>query len=695
MDIVRFPRSGKVYIPLLVFAAILLLFLPRTGKFKYDYRKGAPWQYETLTAEFDFPVLKTEAQLISEMMEHGAEVLPFYRENAAARDRSISAFTTVDLGSYDYLRQTLLDELNLLYSSGIVAGGQGTSEAVYIGKNERVSKTPRSEVYTLEEARTAICECFGNSMQLVANADSLCRQFGLYDAVEPNYVYDQARSEQIHEAAASNISLTSGVVKAGTVIVGKDEQITDRIEQLLDSYKAEYERSIGYSGPVALLWLANTLLSLLLAMLLFFVILYTNKDIFLDTKRYLYLLMIVMLTTVAVLLVDKTDPGLLYIVPFALAALYMLAFFRKRVVLPVYIVSLLPLLVFAHNGVELFMMNLFAGIICIYSFGYFSRGWRQFVNAFVVFLTMLVVWAVFRLLDDVSGLYNFRVVIFMALASVLLVGGYPMVYLFEKMFALVSNTRLQELCDTNSNELLRELSAKAPGTFQHSLQVMNMCDAAANAIGANVALVRAGAMYHDIGKTMNPLCFVENTSGSESYHDGLTPMESAKSIVRHVTDGIGIADKYRLPAIIKSFIITHHGTTSAGYFYGLFLRDGGDPASEDAKEFFYKGEKPSSKEQVILMLCDSIEAAARSLDEKTTDSLSAIVDKIIQGKIADGQIEDSDITMKELNIVREVVKEQLYRVYHPRIAYPAAPVSGPEQSGGRKGKRLARRQHDA
>ena len=258
----------------------------------------------------------------------------------------------------------------------------------------------------------------------------------------------------------------------------------------------------------------------------------------------------------------------------------------------------------------------------------------------------------------------------MFIGSMLNVAGYPLIYLFEKMFGLVSNSRLRELCDTN-NPLLRDLEQKAPGTFQHSLQVMNMADACARAVEANVLLVRAGALYHDIGKMLNPTCFIENDSLSGNgphYHDGLTPKESAIAIIKHVSDGLELAKEHNLPDLVTAFIKTHHGTSNTGYFYAKYLNEGGDPKDVDC--FFYKGAKPRSKEQVILMLCDSVEAASRTLKDNSPETFSEFVENIVESKIIMGQLDDAELSIRQLNTVKDVLKSYLAQIYHERIAYP-------------------------
>ena len=300
-------------------------------------------------------------------------------------------------------------------------------------------------------------------------------------------------------------------------------------------------------------------------------------------------------------------------------------------------------------------------------FDYFNKGWLQFVLALVTFAVMAVVWGAFRLADGMEGMMNIRQLWQLSLAAFLAVAGYPLIYLFEKIFMLVSSSKLVELSDT-SRPLLRLLADKAPGTFQHSLQVMNLADAAARSIDANIPLIRAAALYHDVGKIANPQCFTENETPGVKYHEGLSPKESAQEIIRHVSDGLAMADKYGLPDVLKDFIRSHHGTTATGYFLNQYLNDGGNP--DEVSEFYYNGVKPSTKEEVILMLCDAVEAASRSLKDYSPASIEGLVDRIIDGKADDGQLSDSDISLREVNVVRQVMKAYLQQMYHSRVSYP-------------------------
>ncbi|MBO8448088.1 MAG: HDIG domain-containing protein [Bacteroidetes bacterium] len=678
MSKIRIEHSYKVYLPLAILFLTLVLIFPRMGKFNYDYRKGSPWMYETLIAQFDFPVLKTDAQIQAEKELLGSSVIPYFRYSDQVGHTQIGLVEKLDLGKANSFKPEIINAFDRLYGSGILAeSGSGylpegkslDGNVIFVQKDRRARKVPSSEVYTVEEARDFLL-LFLTETNLGCNVDSLCRAAGLYDLVQPNLLFDRQTTDLVHEESVDYVSPTSGVVNAGQLIVSNGEIITAEIEQLLDSYKAEYESSLGYSGPRVWLWLGNILIALGLVVVLFFALYFTNYRIYGDSNKYIYLLVIFLLATVLALVVDKVDPALLYMTPFTLIALYLVAFFKKRVVLPVYIISLLPLLIFSHNGVELFVMFLVAGVVTIFLAEIYNRGWKQFITAVAVFFIMLLVYLGFRLIDGISGFNDFRTILFLFIGAFLSVAGYPLIYLFERIFMLVSNTRLTELTDTN-NRLLRDLAHKAPGTFQHSLQVMNLADAAARSIDANVLLVRAGALYHDIGKMVNPQCFIENETLGARYHDGLTPRESAMEIVKHVPDGMALADKAKLPGIVKDFIVTHHGTTCTAYFYNKYLKEGGDPS--DAGDFYYKGVKPTSKEQIIVMLCDTLEAASRTLKDYSSKTVSDLVERIVKSKMDDGQFENADISIKELNIVKNVLKGYLQQIYHARITYPKRP----------------------
>lgn len=674
MEKINFPAKMKVYWPLIGLFVILLVMMPRSPKFSYDYHKGKAWQYETLIAQYDFPILKTEAELQKEKQEMSSSFIPYYRYDVKAAAAKMAALSKLDLGEYNIVKGELAKAMTSIYEKGVISAlpeslmdeSSNDERLVYIQKDKKLTKAPASEFYTLEDAKIYMYSVFLRKFP-DCNIDSLKAATAFDELIAVDLVYDAQTTELIHNESLDKISLTEGVFRTGNVIVKKGDVVTSEIEQLLDSYKAEYDNYIGYSGSRALLWTGNAIVALALVLILFFTVYFCNYRIFEEYNKYLYLLMIFTLSAVGTFIVMKTDSSLFYLIPFTILSLYLIAFFKKRIVYTIYIVSLLPMLVFAPNGVELFFMYLVAGIVGIIVFGYLNKGWLQFITALVVFLTLTVMWAAFRFIDGGGVPTDYHVVLNLFFAAMLTVAAYPLVYLFEKMFRLVSSTKLVELSDT-SNPLLRELADKAPGTFQHSLQVMNIADAAARAIDANVPLVRCGALYHDVGKIVNPQCFTENETPGTHYHAGLTPQESAHDIIRHVSDGLALADKHGIPGVIKDFIATHHGTTCTGYFYTKYLNDGGSP--DEKADFCYDGTKPLTKEQVILMFSDSIEAASRSLKDYSPSKTDELVDRIIDGKIEDGQLTSADISMAEINTIREVIKTYIQQMYHSRVVYP-------------------------
>ena len=668
------PRIPRRLVPLALVFAVLVVSMPRTAKFNYDYRKGSAWPYETLVSEFDFPILKTEEQL---MEERENATIPYYRRSDEVTSKVKKSVQRLDLGENAGLRTVIASNLSDIYDKGVISDskekldrGYGvlSEEVIYIQSNKRVSKYPRSEVYKVSDARDRLRSAVEDAFPDV-NVDEVFRDCGVYNIIVPNLIFDRSMTELSHAESSASVSPTMGYVSAEQKIVSKGEIVTPEIAQMLDSYKAEYNKAFGYEGKRIFLVLGNILIALALVVILYFCIWFTHREIFQKPGRYYYLLAVFTLTALASFLVEWTRPSLVYLMPFTIVVLYLLAFFPKRVVLPVYMVSLLRLLIFSGNGVELFFMFLCAGIVSMNTFKYFNRGWLQFVNALVIFGVELVVFMGFRLIDAGHSLV-WNNVLRLFIGSMLTVALYPLIYVFERIFNLVSTNRLEELADTN-NKLLRNLAAKAPGTFQHSLQVENMVTEAGRSVHANVPLLRAAALYHDLGKMRNPLCFIENSKidegNSRSYHAGLSPRESARAIIAHVSDGMAIAKAGKLPDEVSDFILTHHGTSNTQSFYNQYLNAGGDPA--DVDDFYYHGRKPRTKEEVILMICDTVEAASRTLKEYTPESLDKFVEAMVAAKEKAGQFEQAEITIHELNVVKATVKKYLQGLYHERIEY--------------------------
>ncbi|MBQ9660613.1 MAG: HDIG domain-containing protein [Bacteroidales bacterium] len=659
----------RILLPLGIAFLLLVLLMPRGAKFAYDYHKGRTWKYETLYAQFDFPIYKTEDQIREERGSATSDAIPYYKFSEEIGSRNLRSAERLEIGS---LRSAVVSSMRAIYQRGVIPDDgsrrHADSEVLYIQRDKRAVKYPFSEVYRLTEARARLLSDVSDVSK--SNVDSILRANSVYDLLVPNLLYDEQTTDLIQAEASTRISPTSGYVTAGQLIVQEGEIVTAEIAQMLDSYKREFEANVGYAGSTGMMLLGNVLIALAILALLFLAVYFNNPRIFADA-RFPYLVTVFILSALLALILVRVNERSLYIVPFSLIALLLQAFMKNRVVVPVYVISLLPLLIFSHDGAVLFVMYFVAGMVAILAFRRFNRGWQQFITALITFAVLAVVYLGFRTADMVAG-NIWRALLSLFVGSMLTVAGYPLVYLFERLFNLVSSSRLIELCDV-SNPLIRELEKKAPGTFQHSLQVMNMADTVARAVDANADLVRAGALYHDIGKMNNPLCFVENESliareGTPKYHSGMSPEQSARDIIRHVTEGVEIAQKHRLPGVILDFIRSHHGTTTTGYFYAQFLRAGGDPALSG--EFRYPGIKPQTKEQIILMLCDSVEAASRTLAEYTPEAYSAFVEGIVAGKMDEGQFDQADISISELGTVKETLKQYLAQIHHERIVYP-------------------------
>lgn len=663
----------KLWISLAASIVLLVLMMPRKSSFSYDYRKGREWKNETLYAQFDFPLYKTEEELRAERSSMQRNVVPYYRYSSETVSKSIKAAEALGIGN---LKSALISSLNAIYEKGVLTdegirkSSGSESEVLWVHKGKRASKVPVSEVYKLSDARAQLLSDVAAHVRDV-NVDSLFREYSVYELVVPNLNYDQQTTDVVNSSNESEISQTSGYVSAGQLIVSNGEMVTAEVAQMLDSYKKEYETNVGYAGPKFFLWMGNIIVAIVLVALLFLIIWFIDNRIFLD-NRFPYMLVVFLLFSLLALIVIRLDERALLCVPFTLAALYLQAFFRPKVILPIFIVTLFPLLIFAPNGAVLFVMFVIAGLVATYFFQFFNKGWHQFIVAGITFAVLALSYLGFYFLGLINAGPVYKVMFRLLLGSLACVAGYPLIYLFEKIFNLLSNNRLVDLCDT-SLPLLRTLEQKAPGTFQHSLQVMNICDAVSRAIGANTLLVRAGALYHDIGKMENPQCFIENESllnkaDDQKYHSGISPEQSAHDIIAHMTAGVELAQKHHLPKRLVDFIQTHHGTSRTGYFWSQYLAGGGSPENESA--FRYPGKKPRSKEQIILMVCDSIEAASRTMNDWTQESISNFVDRMFEAKRAEGQFSEADISIKDLGIMSESIKSYLAQMHHERISYP-------------------------
>lgn len=665
-------KNYRIYICFIILATLMIVLWPKEGKFQYEYQKGRPWVYETLISPIDFPILKTEAEMLKEKEERASEMVAYYTYDpsvAASRLEQL-AHKAVELQLDGQLTRDLYAHLSQAYERGIVSefGADDLSDRVIsIKRDRRVTEIPASDVYDIDRVFMVLrSDLVYDHPEM--DIDSVATLLDLRSFIVPNLYFDENTTQLVHREAVNYISPTKGMVYAGQLIVSEGETVTGDICQILDSYKAEYKMSYGYSGSPNALLASHLLLVFCILALFFFVLYFVGRSLLTDLRKLIFLMLMLVIAFAGVASLFRVDLRLLYLFPFAVTVLYMSAFFHDQMAYAVYAIAILPLLLIPENGIELFMINLIGGSVALFSYGRLNRGWLQFLNVVFIFLAMGIVSLAFKLgAGDLSFALKSSNFVFLAINSVLVIVLYPFVFLFEKIFGFVSYSRLWDLSDTN-NKLLQQLQYKAPGTFQHSLQVANLAENAAREIGGDAMLVRVGALYHDIGKMENPMCFIENQAEGVNYHAGLTPEESARTIIRHVDDGLALARKRKLPAIVTDFIASHHGRSVTMYFYNVYCNSGGDPANK--APFTYNGILPRTKEQVIVMMADAVEAASRTLKDYSEESISNLVERILASRFDDSQLAEADISLKDINTVKASFKRYLQQIYHARIAYP-------------------------
>ncbi|MBP5302699.1 MAG: HDIG domain-containing protein [Bacteroidales bacterium] len=675
MKIKPFLLKHKVAVAMVLLGVVMLVAYPQRGTFKYSYHTGGTWMYETLVAPFDFPILKTQEERLMEMEQKASEVLDYYEfESKVSDDRVASLKQTASSATSSADKNFILTtaaELQSIYDKGIIASADNnylSDKVVFIKKGKRAVETAGAEIYTVDEAysslRKNIVSRFGEEL-----TDSLFNALNIREYIDSNLSYDEATTMLVHRNAVDYVSPTSGVVYAGQLIVSRGEIVTKEINQMLDSYKAEYLSHYGYNDSRLSTFFSHVLFVMIMLWMLVCAIQLTESIIFRYGRQLTFIATLVMLVFLAIIMSMHVRESYRMIIPLAMYVIIAQSWLKPSTTYATYIVSLLPLLFMVDDGVELYFMNMIAGAILVSSSRFYRKTWSQFMSALLVFVGMFMVYAAYALASG-NGFHRIEIFCMLGYALVLL-AGYPLIFMFEKLFNYVSVSRLWELTDT-SNPVLQEMSKKAPGTFQHSLQVASLAESACREIGGNPVITRVGGLYHDIGKIMNPLCFIENQTSDVDYHANLTPRQSAAAIIKHVDDGVALAKKNQLPDMIVNFIESHHGTSLTGYFYNKYCNEGGDPVDQAA--FRYHGQHPFTKEQVVLMFADSIEAASRTLKSHDQESISKLVDSIIDAKIADGQIADAKISFREVAQVRESFKKFLQQIYHERIEYPKLKV---------------------
>lgn len=662
---------------LFISTTFLIVYLfPKSGKFKYNFEKGKPWQSESLQAPFDFAIKKTEEEVNSEKQTIKDNATLYFdlddKVYNKVSDNYSSEFQELFSDTLDVITRSSLFKhgeqiIDKLYLKGVLNSDYNFSgERRVIILNNRIEKdqTQFSQLIKQSELTAIIDNSFqDDSFQSFKN--DFVSLF--YDIIEPNIVFNKSFTDKVIQSELDKVAYTRGSIERETLIISKGEVVEGDKFQILKSLEAEYESQVWTDSNYYWVICAYTLLvSLALLMLLLFIKKY-RPEVFENNTKVTFILFNVLLMIFITTLVVNYNSKYVYVVPICILPLVLKAFFDARLGLFAHVITVLLLGFIVSNSYEYMFLQIIAGIVTILTVSELYKRANLFISVGQITLIYIVAYFAFFVIHegsiDTLKWETFGLFVLCGLATLFV---QPLIYAYEKLFGLVSDVSLLELSDTNT-KLLKELSNKAPGTFHHSLNVANLAEAAANEIGANAMLVRVGALYHDIGKMKNPTYFTENQSTGINPHDELSSKESASIIINHVINGIEIARKNNLPDRIIDFIRTHHGTSVVHYFY---MKEKEIDDNLDISEFQYPGPKPFSKETAILMMCDSVEAASKSLKEPTSSKLDVFVENIINKQMNDGQFLNANITFKEIQSIKKVLKHKLANIYHLRIEYP-------------------------
>lgn len=674
-----FKKQSLVYKYFLYAATVgcIVFLFPRGGQFKYEFQKGKPWQYENLYAPFDFPIHKSDEELALEKQVIRNNQLTYFRY-----DENIVKQVVEDYGKrFETFFSTV--GLNSSKLKALRASGQEILDSIYFRKGllrENDALNIEKEIYLVNdnEARRMRSDMLHgpNDLDSVITAvliknrhDDYSQRF--HDVFEglskPNVFLDRELTDRDLKEALSKISMTRGTVDEGKLIIAKGEVVENENLKLLNSLKQEYESQLWAASNYYFILLGYTILvALVLMMLLLFLKKY-RSEIYGNNVKVTFIFFNILLVVFLTTLVVKYNEDYIFVVPLCILPLILKTFFDARLGLFVHVLAVLILGFVVPNSFEYIFLQIIAGIVTILTVSQLYKRANLFISVGQITLIYIVGYLAFHTIHE-GNLANilWSTIGLFFLNGMITLFAQPLIYAYEKIFGLVSDVSLLELSDTNS-KLLKELSNKAPGTFNHSLQVANLAEAAANEIKANAMLVRVGALYHDIGKMNHPTYFTENQTTNINPHDELAYKDSAKIIIGHVIEGIEIARKNKLPDRVIDFIRSHHGTTLVYYFFKKQQETG---QHFNTTEFRYPGPIPFSKETAILMMADSVEAASKSLKNPTFPMINEFVDRVIAGQMAADQFINADITFKEIETIKKIFKQKLTNIYHLRVEYP-------------------------
>jgi putative nucleotidyltransferase with HDIG domain len=660
--------------------ALITIFLPKHPRFRFEFEKGKVWMHEDLISPYNFAILKTSDEIAQDRADILKTINPVYDKKTEVLSNQLARFDrefetkweTTDLDQrefkvyYDFSTQLIQD----VYDRGIIAltkkfQNDNENYNISILTDHVATRSNTANLFTQETALAYIEELI-EKRKNISEKEWLVNL--LADYVQPNIVFNEPLTNKLEQDALSNLSNTRGMVQKGELIVANGNTISNDIYQKIESLKKAYEEEERISGDRKTVVFGQFLLvGAIITLLIVFIYLF-RKDVYQNNRMLSLILLIVTAMLILLSWAIKMNLPSVYMIPFCIVPIIFRILFDSRMALNIHMLVVLLAAFFVPNSFEFVFLQLSAGMVAIYSIKTLVKREQFLVSAALILITYIVTYLGMTLLRNGSfSDLNWSSFVPFAISVLLTLLAYPLIYAFERIFKITSDVTMIELTNTNSR-LLRELSYKAPGTFQHSLQVANLAEAAIYEIGGNALLIRAGALYHDIGKMSNPQYFIENQTKGYNPHDGLTFEQSAQIIISHVAKGLEMAKRAHLPEDIIDFIRVHHGTTRVDYFYNSYIKTFPEKFV-DEDMFRYPGPIPFSKETAVLMLADSVEAASRSLKEPDAKSISDLVDRIISNKLDHQQLKNSNITLKDIEAIRQIFKTMLMSIYHVRVDY--------------------------